>query len=115
MYGLRLRHETMEPICLREAGKLGVSSWRLPEEGHYGGGYNSEQREASAALLRAPRFDEARPNSRKFRSVKTPSWGRSGKEARLMAKFHRLLSRTDESDRRLLLHMARKMADHKTA
>jgi hypothetical protein len=25
----------------------------------------------------------------------------------------RLLSRTDESDRELLLHMARKMADHK--
>jgi transcriptional regulator with XRE-family HTH domain len=44
---------------------------------------------------------------------KTPSWGKSGKEARLMAQFHRLLSRTDENDRQLLLHMARKMADHK--
>jgi transcriptional regulator with XRE-family HTH domain len=43
---------------------------------------------------------------------KPPSWGRPAKEARLMAKFYRLLSRTDESDRRLLLHMARKMADH---
>jgi transcriptional regulator with XRE-family HTH domain len=41
---------------------------------------------------------------------KTPSWGSSGKDARIMAKFHRLLSRTDESDRQLLLHMARKMA-----
>jgi transcriptional regulator with XRE-family HTH domain len=51
----------------------------------------------------------------KYKSVKTPSWGTSGKEARLMATFHRLLSRTDESDRRLLLHMARKMADHMTA
>jgi transcriptional regulator with XRE-family HTH domain len=51
----------------------------------------------------------------KLKSVKTPSWGSSGKEARLMAKFHRLLSRTDESDRRLLLHVARKMADHRTA
>ena len=46
---------------------------------------------------------------------KAPSLDRSGKEARLMAKFYRLLSRTDESDRRLLLHMARKMADHRTA
>jgi transcriptional regulator with XRE-family HTH domain len=45
---------------------------------------------------------------------KAPSWGKSGKEARLMSKFHRLLSRTDESDRQLLLHMARKMADHKS-
>jgi hypothetical protein len=31
-------------------------------------------------------------------------------QGRLMAKFYRLLSRTDESDRQLLLHMARKMA-----
>jgi transcriptional regulator with XRE-family HTH domain len=44
---------------------------------------------------------------------KAPSWGKSGKEARLIAKFHWLLSRTDESDRELLLHMAQKMADHK--
>jgi transcriptional regulator with XRE-family HTH domain len=51
----------------------------------------------------------------KFKSVKTPSWGSSGKQARLMATFHRLLSRTDENDRKLLLHMARKMADHKSA
>src|ERR1700730_8663156 len=50
----------------------------------------------------------------KYKSVKTPSWGSSGKEARLMAQFHRLLSRTDESDRKLLLHMARKMADNKS-
>src|SRR6476620_2984643 len=48
----------------------------------------------------------------KYKSVKTSSSRKLGKEARLMAKFHRLLSRTDESDRRLLLHMARKMADH---
>jgi transcriptional regulator with XRE-family HTH domain len=50
----------------------------------------------------------------KYKGVKTPSWGSSGKEARLMAKFRRLLSRTEESDRRLLLHMARKMAGHKS-
>jgi transcriptional regulator with XRE-family HTH domain len=45
---------------------------------------------------------------------KVPSWGRSGKEARLLNKFCQLFSRTDESDRRLLLHIARKMADHKS-
>jgi transcriptional regulator with XRE-family HTH domain len=50
----------------------------------------------------------------KVKLFKAPSWRRSGKEARLMAKFHRLLSRTDENDRRLLLHMARKMADQKS-
>jgi transcriptional regulator with XRE-family HTH domain len=51
----------------------------------------------------------------KYKAVhKTPSWGSSGKEARLLAKFCQLLSRTGEDDRQLLLHMARKMADHKS-
>jgi transcriptional regulator with XRE-family HTH domain len=47
---------------------------------------------------------------------KAPSWGTSGtsgEEARLLRQFCNLLSRTDESDRQLLLHMARKMADQK--
>jgi transcriptional regulator with XRE-family HTH domain len=44
---------------------------------------------------------------------KAPSWGTSGKEARLLRRFCTLLSRTGESDRQLLLHLARKMADHK--
>jgi transcriptional regulator with XRE-family HTH domain len=42
--------------------------------------------------------------------IREQSRGKSVKEGRLMAKFHRLLSHTDESDRQLLLHMARKMA-----
>ncbi len=44
---------------------------------------------------------------------KAPAWGASAKEARLLRKVCTLLSRTDESDRQLLLHMARKMANHK--
>lgn len=44
---------------------------------------------------------------------KAPSWGSAGKDARLLKTFCTLLSRTEESDRQLLLHMARKMADHK--
>ncbi len=44
---------------------------------------------------------------------KVPAWGASSKEARLLRKFCTLLRRTPESDRQLLLHMARKMADHK--
>jgi transcriptional regulator with XRE-family HTH domain len=46
-------------------------------------------------------------------SSKAPFWGSSGKEAQLLAQFRRLLSRTDESDRQLLFHIARKMAEHK--
>jgi len=37
---------------------------------------------------------------------------KSDKEARLLNKFRDLFSRTDESDRQLLLHMAKKMATH---
>jgi transcriptional regulator with XRE-family HTH domain len=44
---------------------------------------------------------------------KAPSWGTSGDEARLLRKFCTLLSRTGEGDRKLLLHMARKMAGEK--
>ena len=37
-------------------------------------------------------------------------WGSSGKNARTLDRFRRLLKRADESDRRLLLFMAQKMA-----
>lgn len=37
-------------------------------------------------------------------------WGSSGKEARLLTKFRLLLSRMEESNRRLLLHVAQKIA-----
>lgn len=37
-------------------------------------------------------------------------WGSSGKHARTLTKFRRLLGRIKEGDRRLLLHMAQKMA-----
>jgi transcriptional regulator with XRE-family HTH domain len=41
------------------------------------------------------------------------AWGDSGKDARTLAKFRHLLSRADESDRRLLLFMAKKMVKPK--
>jgi transcriptional regulator with XRE-family HTH domain len=37
-------------------------------------------------------------------------WGSSGKDARMLGNFRRLLGRINEADRRLLIHMARKMA-----
>jgi len=39
------------------------------------------------------------------------AWGSSGKDARFLTKFRRLLGRVDEGDRRLLLYMAQKMAN----
>jgi transcriptional regulator with XRE-family HTH domain len=38
-------------------------------------------------------------------------WGSTGKEARYLNKFRRLLGKSEESDRKLLLYMAQKMAN----
>jgi len=43
------------------------------------------------------------------------AWGDSGKDARTLAKFRHLLGRANEHDRRLLLHMAKKMVRAKAS
>ena len=50
------------------------------------------------------------PNLPKRKSADDIAWGSSGKDARFLVKFRRLLGRVDEGDRKLLLHMAQKMA-----
>jgi transcriptional regulator with XRE-family HTH domain len=50
------------------------------------------------------------PNLPKRLTADEIVWGSSGKDARLLARFRRVLSRTDESKRKLLLLMAQKMA-----
>jgi hypothetical protein len=40
-------------------------------------------------------------------------WGSSGRDARLLGKFRRLLSRTDKADINVLLFMAQKLAQKK--
>ena len=57
----------------------------------------------------------ALPNIIKRKTAGDLAWGSSGKEARLLEKFRRLLSRTNEGDRKLLLFMAQKMARGKAA
>lgn len=42
--------------------------------------------------------------------VSDNAWGRSGKDARLLAKFRRILSQTDDAKRQLLLSIAQRMA-----
>jgi transcriptional regulator with XRE-family HTH domain len=54
----------------------------------------------------------ALPNLPKRKSADDIVWGSSGKEARFLNKFRRLMGRIDEGDRRLLLYMAQKMANH---
>ncbi len=51
------------------------------------------------------------PNLPKRKTADEIAWGSSGKEARFLTKFRRLLGRIDEGDRRLLLYLAQKMAN----
>jgi transcriptional regulator with XRE-family HTH domain len=51
------------------------------------------------------------PNLPKRKSADDIVWGNSGKEARLLNKFRRLMGKVEEGDRRLLLYMAQKMAN----
>jgi len=53
------------------------------------------------------------PNVPKRKSVGDVGWGSSGKDARMLSKFRRLLGRTEGANRRLLLFMAQKMARRK--
>jgi transcriptional regulator with XRE-family HTH domain len=50
------------------------------------------------------------PNLPKRKTGDDTAWGGSGKDARTLDKFRRLLNRTSESNRKLLLLMAQKMA-----
>jgi transcriptional regulator with XRE-family HTH domain len=50
------------------------------------------------------------PNFPLHKSADDGSWGSSGKDARILSNFRRLLKRTSEGDRKLLLFMAQKMA-----
>jgi transcriptional regulator with XRE-family HTH domain len=49
------------------------------------------------------------PNLPKGRTGDEIAWGSTGKEARFMGRFRRLLGQLQEPDRRLLLFMAQKM------
>ncbi len=51
------------------------------------------------------------PNLPKRKTADEIAWGSSGKEARFLKRLCRLLGRIDESDRRLLLYLAQKMAN----
>jgi transcriptional regulator with XRE-family HTH domain len=50
------------------------------------------------------------PHLRKRRTATEIAWGTSGKQARFLHRFRRLLSQVDEGDRKLLFYMAQKMA-----
>lgn len=49
------------------------------------------------------------PDVLKRKSSDENAWGNSGKDARYLSKLRRLLGKSDEDHRKLLLHMAQKM------
>jgi len=51
------------------------------------------------------------PNLLKRKSSEENVWGNSGKDARFLGKLRRLLGKSSEEDRKLLLHMTTKMAN----
>jgi len=55
------------------------------------------------------------PNLPKRTTAADIAWGTTGKDARFLTKLRRLLARTAERDRKLLLSMAQKIATHKVA
>ncbi len=50
------------------------------------------------------------PNLPKRKSSDDIAWGSAGKDARFLGKLRRLLAKSEEADRKLLLYMAQKMA-----
>ena len=50
------------------------------------------------------------PDLLKRRSSEEDAWGSSGRDARFLSKLRRLLGKSSEEDRKLLLHMTQKMA-----
>jgi hypothetical protein len=54
------------------------------------------------------------PNLPKRKSSDDIAWGGSGKDARYLGKLRRLLAKTEEGNRKLILYMAQKMAGTKS-
>src|SRR5690349_24441661 len=55
------------------------------------------------------------PNLPKRKSSDDIAWGSSGKDARYLGKLRRLLGKTEEGNRKLILYMAQKMAGTKSS
>jgi transcriptional regulator with XRE-family HTH domain len=54
-------------------------------------------------------YDGEKPPAPKLPAGKSDGWGSSGADARMLDKFRRLLARTNEADRKLLLVLAGQM------
>ena len=58
-------------------------------------------------------YDGEKPPAPNLQKFEDGGWGSSGPDARMLSRFRRLISRTDEVDLNLLLFMAQEMSQRK--
>ncbi|HXN27050.1 MAG TPA: helix-turn-helix transcriptional regulator [Candidatus Acidoferrales bacterium] len=58
-------------------------------------------------------YDGEKPPAPELPKISGSGWGSSGRDARTLGRFRRLLERTREADRQLLFSIAQKMSDKK--
>jgi len=58
-------------------------------------------------------YDREKPPVQNLPRIDDGGWGSSGRDARMLSRFRRLMSRTDKEDLRLILFMAQKMSQRK--
>lgn len=58
-------------------------------------------------------YDGEKPPAPDLPKIAGEGWGNTGRNARILSRFRRLMSRTDKSDLKLLLFMAQKMSQRK--
>jgi transcriptional regulator with XRE-family HTH domain len=58
-------------------------------------------------------YDGEKPPAPELPKTSDDGWGSSGRDARMLSRFRRLMSRTDKSDLKLLLFVAQKMSQRK--
>ena len=58
-------------------------------------------------------YEGEQPPAPELPTISGGGWGSSGRDARILSKFRRLLRRTSKADQKLLLFMAQKMSQRK--
>ena len=95
----------------RRSGVLRAYISRV-EHGHTTPTIQTLEKIASALEIPLYRFfyDGSKPPQVLTRQSQESTWGNRGKHAKYLGTLRRLLSKIDEKDRTVILHMARKMA-----
>src|ERR1700678_4025390 len=58
-------------------------------------------------------YDGEKPPASEHPKIGGDGWGSSGRDARTLSRFRRLLRRTSKADQKLLIFVARKMSERK--